>query len=336
MEPEKQSSLKTNDELRAYAGGGCGCKIPSEQLDEILENLPFPGSSSLLIDFNTRDDAAVYELDSNSCLAQTTDFFLPIVGNPFDFGKISAANAISDIYAMGAKPIMALSILAWPLNTLPMSVLSKVMEGAQFICQQAGIPIAGGHSIESKEPIFGLSVSGIADKKNLRLNHTVQEGDFIYISKPIGLGLLSAAYKADFISDEQYELLVETASRLNSEGIVLGEDPNVTAMTDITGFGLLGHLSEMLNGKWGADIYLKDVPLLKGIEEIAQKMIYPNITTNNYNKVKDICLGLDGLEFLWLCDPQTGGGLMFTSKQEMHGFYKIGRITDSGKIQIIK
>jgi selenide,water dikinase len=208
------------------------------------------------------------------------------------------------------------------------------MRGAQIICAKAGIPIAGGHSIQTSEPLFGLSVNGLVKKQNLKQNNTCQAGDYIYLTKPLGLGLMANAIKHDKLPETGYQRLIELCTTLNTIGIELGKMPSVTAMTDVTGFGLLGHLSEMLGPNLGADLSLDKISVEPEAKSLAQQFIYPNITTSNYNFIKDRCIGLDGLEFLWLCDPQTSGGLMFTSSEQisLDGCFEIGKINTSGKI----
>ncbi len=324
--------------LTTYSkGGGCGCKIAPEVLNAILDRSPQTFNKALLVGNSSKDDAAVYEINDEQCLISTTDFFLPIVDSAYDFGQIAAANAISDVYAMGGKPIMALAILGWPLDIIPIEEAQQVMKGAQAICDRAGIPIAGGHSIQTSEPIFGLSVNGLVHKKHLKKNNTCQIGDTIYLSKPLGIGLMANALKHDKLSQASYTRLLELCTTLNTLGEQLGSMPNISALTDVTGFGLLGHLSEMLGNNLGAELQLDKIPVEAEALHLAQQFIYPNITTNNYNYIKDRCIGLDGLEFLWLCDPQTSGGLLFTSSIEitLDGCNPIGRITSNGIIAII-
>lgn len=317
-------------------GGGCGCKIEPQKLKTILGDFSQHHPDNLIVDYTGSDDAAVVDL-GDQYLIQTTDFFLPVVANPYDFGRIAACNALSDVYAMGGRPLTALSIFGWPLEKIPLEVASEVIKGAADICQAAGISISGGHSIETADPIFGLSVSGLVNKTQLKRNNTCQVGDGIYITKPLGLGLLANAVKTESISQQGYEELIKYATQLNVVGTELAQRASVTAMTDITGFGLLGHLTEMLGPDKGASIRLDAIPVLNEARELAAKMQYPNITTSNYNFVKDRCQGLTGLEFLWLCDPQTSGGLMFTSSEEiaMEQCYKIGEVRAHSMIEIV-
>lgn len=318
-------------------GGGCGCKIAPDLLESLLQHTPENFNKALLVGNDSKDDAAVYETENGQCIISTTDFFLPIVDSPYDFGQIAAANAISDVYAMGGTPIMALAILGWPVDTIPMEVAQEVMKGAQSICEKAGIPIAGGHSIQTSEPLFGLSVNGLVQKANLKKNNTCETGDFLYLTKPLGIGLMANALKHDKLSEAGYQRLIALTTTLNSIGTQLGQMPEITAITDVTGFGLLGHLSEMLGQDKGARLYLDKIPVEPEAKSIAEQFVYPNITTNNYNFIKDRSTGLNGLEFLWLCDPQTSGGLLFTSKTQVtiEGCILIGTISDSGKMELL-
>ncbi len=318
-------------------GGGCGCKIAPETLEAILGQTPKNTFKELLVGNRSNDDAAVYELNAEQCLISTTDFFLPIVDDPYDFGQIAAANAISDVYAMGGTPIMALAILGWPIDIIPVEAAQQVMKGARAICDKAGIPIAGGHSIQTSEPLFGLSVNGIVKKEHLKQNNTCLPGDYVYITKPLGIGLMANAIKYDKLSPKGYKRLIALCTSLNTIGEQLGKLKHITAMTDVTGFGLLGHLSEMLGAEMGANLYLDSIPVEPEAKVLAQQFVYPNITTNNYNFIKERTTGLNGLEFLWLCDPQTSGGLMFTSSAEIKidGCILIGRINHEKLIQII-
>ena len=293
-------------------GGGCGCKIPPAQLTELLTGITKESSGKLLVGNSSADDAAVYELDNDLCLISTTDFFTPIVDDPFDFGRIAAANAISDVYAMGGKPLLALSIIAWPTQ-LPISIASKVISGANEICTQAGISIVGGHSIENPEPIFGLSVNGTVSKTKIKKNNTAHENDLIFMTKAIGTGILSAALKRNLLSPLDEKSMVESMCQLNKIGQELGEIDEVTAMTDITGFGLLGHLTEMTDKKrLSATIYNSKIPLLSGVKELAEQWIYPDNTMRNWKMYGEEVEGIEGISLLTLCDPQTNGGLLFS------------------------
>ena len=323
--------------LEFSKGGGCGCKIEPQKLKTILSDITVKHQDNIVVDFSASDDAAVVDLGSGQYLIQTTDFFLPVVADPYDFGRIAACNALSDVYAMGGRPLTALSVLGWPVEKIPLEVAKEVIRGANAICLEAGISISGGHSIETTDPIFGLSVSGLVSEGNLKRNNTCQPGDKIYLSKPLGLGLLANAVKTESITEQGYAELIKWATKLNVEGIQIGSMPEVSAMTDVTGFGLLGHLTEMLGIENGARLVLSDIPVIEEAKQLALKMQYPNITTSNYNFVKDRCAGLNGLEFLWLCDPQTSGGLLFTSSEPIHlpDCYLIGEVQSGNTIAIV-
>src|SRR6188768_3340569 len=224
-------------------GAGCGCKIAPQVLDEILKSDHFfPDDKKLLVGNSSKDDAAAYDLGNGMALISTTDFFMPIVDDAFDFGRIAAANSISDVYAMGGKPLMAIAILGWPVEKLSSEIAQRVIEGGRAICAEAGIPLAGGHSIDSPEPIFGLAVTGIVPIENLKRNNTAQEGDLLFITKPLGVGILSTAQKRGLLKEEHLSVMINQLSSLDKIGEELGKIEGVTAMTDITGFGLLGHL----------------------------------------------------------------------------------------------
>ena len=239
--------MKNTDNIQAIKltqysrGAGCGCKISPAVLEEILHSqFTFPGQN-LLVGNSSNDDAAVYDLGDGNALISTTDFFMPIVDDPFDFGQIASANAISDIYAMGGKPILAIALLGWPVEKLPAAVAKEVMEGARKICAEAGITLAGGHSIDSAEPFFGLSVNGLVSVDNLKKNNTAKEGDLLFLTKPIGVGILSTAQKRNVLKEDHVSILIDQLTQLNSAGESLGKVQGVSAMTDTTGFGLAGH-----------------------------------------------------------------------------------------------
>ena len=233
---------------------GCGCKIAPTVLEEILsgckQDITF---ANLLVGNETKDDAAVYELEDGNCIVSTTDFFTPIVDDAFDFGKISATNAISDVYAMGGKPLMAVAILGWPIDKIPTALAQQVIKGAQAICSQAGIPLAGGHSVDTQEPLFGLAVTGIVKKENLKRNNTVKENDVLYLTKPLGIGVLSTALKRGLLHEDDYKTLLKHTTALNTIGEKLGGLTFVNAMTDVTGFGFAGHLPESISSKCPAN-----------------------------------------------------------------------------------
>ena len=254
-----------NIKLTQYShGAGCGCKISPIILDEILHsNFSMPDNDRLIVGNHSKDDAAVYDLHNGKALISTTDFFMPIVDDAFTFGSIASANAISDVYAMGGKPIMALAILGWPVDKLSTSLAQQVMDGARAVCKAAGISLAGGHSIDTSEPVFGLSVNGFVSIDCLKKNNTAQEGDVLFITKPIGVGILATAQKRGVLLSEDEQILIHQLKQLNSIGYELGKIKGVTAMTDVTGFGLLGHLIEMAEGSgMSANINFDAVPLI--------------------------------------------------------------------------
>ncbi len=305
-------------------GGGCGCKIAPSVLSEILaahnvgakNNIP-----QLLVGNDSRDDAAVYQIDEKNAIISTTDFFMPIVDDAFAFGQIAAANAISDVYAMGGKPIFALAVLGWPLATLPASVAAQVMEGARKTCAEAGIVIAGGHSIDSQDPIFGLVVNGMVAIENLKRNDTAKEGDVLILTKPLGVGILATSQKRGLLTEAHLEKLVKQLTTINKAGEALGKLSAVHAMTDVTGFGLAGHLTEMMQGSnLTAEISYSKLPIIPEVREyIAQKAI-PGATARNWNATQDgisLAPEIDEKEAsVLLPDPQTNGGLLIAVAPE--------------------
>ena len=302
-------------------GAGCGCKISPKVLEEILKNnISIPDSKNLLVGNSSKDDAAVYDLENGMALISTTDFFMPIVDDAFDFGRVAAANSISDVYAMGGKPLMAIAVLGWPVEKLPVELAQKVIEGGRMICNEAGIPLAGGHSIDSTEPIFGLAVTGIVNKENLKKNNTAEEGDLIFLTKPIGVGILSTAQKRGLLKEEHLQIMVKQMITLNQIGKELGKIKTVTAMTDVTGFGLLGHLLEMADGSGlSVEIYYNKIAVIDGVKEFINQRVFPDATTRNwnsyYNKIR-FEKGMNVMEaFTLLPDPQTNGGLLFSVKE---------------------
>jgi len=318
-----------NIKLTQYShSSGCGCKIAPQILEQILQ----PGfvksdTKKLLVGNDTKDDAAVYDLGNGNALISTTDFFMPIVDDAFDFGRIAAANAISDVYAMGGQPALALAILGWPVNKLPVELAQKVIEGARTICNEAGIPIAGGHSIDTLEPMFGLSVNGFIEIKNLKKNSTAHEGDLIYLTKKIGVGILSTATKRNLLKKEHIGLATAQMIQLNKIGAELGKLQGVTAMTDVTGFGLLGHLIEMAEGSGlSAELHYNKVPLIEGLSHYTSQMCVPDNTFRNWNAYEQKTEGVTGDSLLTLCDPQTNGGLLIAvnpaSKIEVEKLFK--------------
>lgn len=309
-------------------GAGCGCKIAPKVLDEILKtNLALPDNDKLLVGNSSKDDAAVYDIGNGLALISTTDFFMPIVDDAFDFGRIAAANSISDVYAMGGKPILAIAILGWPVSKLSTELAQKVVEGGRTICKEAGIPLAGGHSIDSPEPIFGLAVSGTIPIENLKRNNTAQEGDLLFLTKPLGVGILSTAQKRGALKEEHLKTMIKQMTTLNKEGEALGKIQGVTAMTDITGFGLLGHLIEMAEGSGlSAEVYYDKIPVADGVKEYIAQKIFPDATSRNWNSVSDKVKfekGVNVMEaFTLLPDPQTNGGLLVSVSEEAVGEVK--------------
>ncbi len=319
--------------LTKYAhGSGCGCKIAPAVLEKILQQsnakTVFP---HLLVGNETKDDAAVFELNETECLISTTDFFMPIVDDAFDFGWIAAVNAISDVYAMGGRPIMAIAILGWPVEKLPPDLAQRVLEGGRKVCDEAGIPLAGGHSVDSPEPFFGLAVTGLADKKHIKRNSSAQPGDTIYLTKPIGVGILTTAWKRGVASPADLAEAIKLMTQLNSIGTKLGRVAGVTAMTDVTGFGLLGHLLEVCEGSGiSAEIHYPSVPLAPNLKTYLGKMIYPDNTMRNWSSYQSKVEGIGSESLLSLCDPQTSGGLMVfvkeSAKAEVEELFRAERI----------
>jgi selenide,water dikinase len=296
-------------------GGGCGCKIAPGLLQEIIAKaVPANLPRQLLVGTETADDAAVYQLNDKQAIVATTDFFMPIVDDPFDFGAIAATNALSDIYAMGASPLFALAIVGMPVERLPAETIRCVLEGGESICARAGIPVAGGHSIDSVEPIYGLAVIGQVDPSHLKRNSGARAGDSLVLGKPIGVGIYSAALKKGKLDAAQYGALLATTTRLNTPGIALGRMSFVHGMTDVTGFGLLGHLLEMCRGAGsGARIEFGKLPLLPDALSFARAGIATGASGRNWDAYgKDVLLvdGLDDPARRLLTDPQTSGGLL--------------------------
>ncbi|HEY8570215.1 selenide, water dikinase SelD [Microbulbifer sp.] len=293
-------------------GAGCGCKISPAVLDRILADsevqLPDP---NLWVGNASRDDAAVYALDDERGVVSTTDFFMPIVDDPFDFGRIAATNAISDIYAMGADPLMAIAILGWPVNVLPPEVAREVIRGGRAVCAAAGIPLAGGHSIDAPEPIFGLAVTGVVEKHRLKRNDTALAGSRLYLTKPLGIGVLTTAEKQGKLRAEDQGVARDLMCTLNRPGSRFAKIPAVQAMTDVTGFGLLGHLVEMADGSGlTARLDFDAVPRIVGIEHYLEQGCIPGGTGRNFDSYGHrVQLG-DDSQHLLLADPQTSGGLL--------------------------
>lgn len=323
MTPDSRLMTPDSIKLTQYShGAGCGCKISPKVLEEILKSsFVFPDNKNLLVGNHSKDDAAVYDSGNGMALISTTDFFMPIVDDAFDFGRIAAANSISDVYAMGGKPLMAIAILGWPVEKLPVELAQKVIEGGRAICAEAGIPLAGGHSIDSPEPIFGLAVTGIVPIENLKKNNTAQEGDYLFLTKPLGVGILSTAQKRGLLKAEHLPAMIEQMTTLNKIGEELGKIKGVTAMTDVTGFGLLGHLIEMAEGSGlSAEIYYDKLPIAAGVKDYIAQRIFPDATTRNWSSYSDKVKfekGVNVMEaFTLLPDPQTNGGLLLSVTED--------------------
>lgn len=310
--------------LTGYShGAGCGCKISPQVLDKILKsNFSRPDNKNLLVGNSSKDDAAIYDLGNGTALISTTDFFMPIVDDAFEFGKIASANAISDVYAMGGKPVLAIAILGWPINTLPAEVAQQVIEGARSTCDEAGISLAGGHSIDSPEPIFGLAVNGLINISSIKQNNTAKAGDILYLTKKLGVGILTTAEKKGILSAEDKTLAADQMKKLNKIGEKIGAMNSVNAVTDVTGFGLLGHLSEMCEGSnLSAELLYNSIPLLtKNLKDYISQKSVPGGTNRNWESYGEKILideTLDKKEVkALLADPQTSGGLLIAVSKE--------------------
>jgi selenide, water dikinase len=296
-------------------GGGCGCKIAPGVLRQILAGheigcLP----PELLVGIETSDDAAVYRINERQAIVATTDFFMPIVDDPYDFGAIAATNAISDVYAMGATPLFALALVAMPVDRLPVVTIRRVVEGGQAMCAKARIPVAGGHTIDSVEPIYGLVVIGLVDPAAIKRNAGAQPGDALILGKPLGVGIYSAALKKDRLAPDRYKALIATTTQLNTPGIALGREPAVHALTDVTGFGLLGHLIEVCRASGvGATVDFARIPLLPEVLDLARQGLVTGASSRNlagYGSDVMLASSIGDAERALLTDPQTSGGLL--------------------------
>jgi len=318
-------------------GGGCGCKIAPGILSELLAGIPvagipvagipgagLPGAAAqacaLMVGAETSDDAAVYRLNDQQALIATTDFFMPIVDEPYDFGRIAAANALSDVYAMGGSPIMALAIVGMPINVLPKSDIAAILEGGAAVCTQAGIPIAGGHSIDSVEPIYGLAAMGLAHPGHIKRNADARAGDVLILGKALGVGVLSAALKKNALSADGYRAMLDSTTQLNRPGATLGGLESVHAMTDVTGFGLLGHTLEVARASGlSARLRQADLPWLPGVRRLAAQGFITGASGRNWSSYGDsivLASGVDDTLRALLCDPQTSGGLLVSCAPE--------------------
>jgi selenide, water dikinase len=332
-------------------GAGCGCKISPAVLDQILHSESPRGSFPfLLVGNESKDDAAVYDLGDGTCIVSTTDFFMPIVDDPATFGAIASVNAISDIYAMGGEPLMAIAILGWPINKIAPEVAQKVLEGSREVCKKAGIPLAGGHSIDCPEPVFGLAVTGKLKKENLKRNDTAREGSLLYLTKPLGIGIITTAQKKGIVKSEDLKSAADIMLTLNSLGAAIGHLPYVGAMTDVTGFGLLGHLCEMCEGSGlSAEIEFDKVPKFDCLQNYIQQKSTPGGTTRNFDSYGHKISFLTDDQKAILADPQTSGGLLVAvdkvNQSEFESFLRkngfdlspFGRLTPKGSkvVQVI-
>ncbi|MDQ3394454.1 MAG: selenide, water dikinase SelD [Bacteroidota bacterium] len=308
-------------------GAGCGCKIAPKVLEEILKTEHHFPNANLLVGNSTKDDAAVYDLGNGQAIISTTDFFMPIVDDAITFGKIASVNAISDIYAMGGKPLMAIAILGWPINIIPASVAKDVLEGSRIICQEAGIPLAGGHSIDCPEPVFGLAVTGIAPISNIKRNDSAQPGDILYLTKPLGVGIITTAQKKGIVQPQHLEAAISSMLALNKIGSELGNFEWVHALTDVTGFGLLGHLKEICEAsKVSAIVEYNKISVFDFLEPYLDQKSFPGGTTRNWESYGEGIIGVNDVNKLILCDPQTSGGLLVAvdkkKAEEFEGFMK--------------
>jgi selenide,water dikinase len=332
------------DEIRLTqfsAGGGCGCKISPVDLEKIIHQ--FAGTSihdpKLLVGNESMDDAAVYDLGDGKALISTTDFFTPIVDDPYDFGRIAAVNAISDVYAMGGTPIFALAILGWPLAKLPAEIAARVIEGARSVCHSIGINIAGGHSIDIPEPVFGLVVNGVALLSNIKQNNKAVAGCRLFLTKPLGTGAISNANKNSKVVQKDYKAAVKWMTTLNKLGAVLAPLEGIKAMTDVTGFGLGGHLLEICKGSnLNAELDYELLPLLNGLKEYIQMGCIPGGTRRNFKSYGHLIEPMDELKRMIICDPQTSGGLLIAVEEKgmeqfMAVVYSEGvTVTEIGKL----
>ncbi|MDI1273502.1 selenide, water dikinase SelD [Polaromonas sp.] len=337
-------------------GGGCGCKIAPGVLSEILKNSSnMPGLNippQLLVGIETADDAAVYQLNDEQALIATTDFFMPIVDDPYDFGRIAATNAISDVYAMGGTPIMALGLVGMPINVLPLETIGAILRGGQDVCRDAGIPIAGGHTIDSVEPIYGLVVMGLVHPSRVKKNSGARAGDVLILGKPLGVGILSAALKKEALDAQGYARMIAVTTQLNKPGIALAKMEGVHALTDITGFGLLGHGLELARGaNLKMELQMDSIPLLPGVLDLAGRGMVTGASGRNwaaYGHEVLLPAGLGAAQQALLSDPQTSGGLLVSCLPEIadevlacfhsQGFSDarvIGRMSEGSGVQVL-
>jgi len=305
-------------------GAGCGCKISPAILDKILHSpITHSPDARLLVGNDKRDDAAVLDLGNGTALISTTDFFMPIVDDAYDFGRIASANAISDVYAMGGKPVLAIAILGWPVDKLPPETAQKVLEGSRAVCAEAGITLAGGHSIDCPEPVFGLAVNGMVDVANLKQNSTATAGCRLYLTKALGVGILSTAQKRGVLLPEDAAIALKSMTTLNKAGEVFGKMDYVKAMTDVTGFGLLGHLAEMCEGSGlSAAIEFDKVPVIPSLKYYLDQNCFPGGTQRNWQSYGDKIGPVTEEQKYILADPQTSGGLLVAVAEEGVGDFE--------------
>ncbi|MBU3629360.1 selenide, water dikinase SelD [Polynucleobacter sp. AP-Reno-20A-A9] len=302
-------------------GGGCGCKIAPGVLSDILKSSPIRQiPAALLAGSDNNEDAAVYQINEHQAIVATTDFFMPIVDDPYQFGRIAATNAISDIYAMGAQPLFALALLGMPINVLPLEVIQQITAGGESVCAEAGIMIAGGHSIDTVEPIYGLVAIGVVDPKKLKRNSGAKLGDSIILSKPLGVGILSAALKKEQLSDSAYQEMIALTTKLNKPGVALSQLDSVHALTDVTGFGLAGHLLELSRGaKLSAQIEWDSIPVIAEAVKLVKEGIFTGASPRNwlgYGHEMSMAPNLNEWQKNLLSDPQTSGGLLISCSPE--------------------
>jgi selenide,water dikinase len=302
-------------------GGGCGCKLSPAVLAALLRDSPAAAPfAALLVGRETADDAAVYQLNAEQAVVATTDFFMPIVDDPFDFGRIAATNALSDVYAMGGRPILALALLAMPIKVLPAEVIREILRGGETVCAEAGIPVAGGHSVDSVEPIYGLAALGLVHPRHVKRNSTARNADALILGKPLGIGILSAALRKGELTQSGYQAMIETTTQLNAAGPALAELAGVHAMTDVTGFGLLGHLLEMCRGaQLEARLEFSRLPLLDEVLALAADGCVTGASARNWGAYGDevrLAPQLTVADKALLCDPQTSGGLLLACAEE--------------------
>ncbi|MEO8404529.1 MAG: selenide, water dikinase SelD [Chitinophagaceae bacterium] len=311
--------MTDNIKLTAYShGAGCGCKISPAILDKILHSVsPSVADPKLLVGNQSRDDAAVLDIGDGKALISTTDFFMPIVDDPYDFGRIASANAISDVYAMGGKPVLAIAILGWPIDKLAPEIAQQVLEGSRAVCAEAGISLAGGHSIDCPEPVFGLAVNGIADIKQIKQNSTATAGCRLYLTKSLGVGILSTAQKKGVLQNDDANIALQSMVTLNKAGEIFGKLDYVKAMTDVTGFGLLGHLSEICEGSnLSAIIEFNKIPIISSVKNYLSKGCIPGGSVRNWNSYGHKINQITDEQRNILSDPQTSGGLLIAVEEK--------------------